>query len=260
MSIRVPVPRLTVLLAAVCLWAGPVAAQYIVTKSVEFDANTTDLHISAGGVITSVTTDPPTDSQTLHQDLIGNANSWSGAWNSPPKPQGGKVKLTIKAADSIKGTILVQKTTTGALTEPTSYDDDIPVGYTQTHGDPMIELFFANHGDQPVSVTNITLTVLTDLSLLESDAWETAVGTDYSFPDGMVAADSVVSWNADPISWISADATDWIRVSADIDGETTLSATLVKVPEPTALTLLAIGGLALPGRARRRQLGCGRVE
>jgi hypothetical protein len=98
-------------------------------------------------------------------------------------------------------------------------------------------------GISTASVDSITATVVTGLDSFFADNWATVAGTNFTFAGGTIAA------GADGVSFgtLSYGPYQWLRVTSVIDGQTQVAA-FRPTPEPSAVVLLASGGLAAIGR------------
>jgi hypothetical protein len=95
-------------------------------------------------------------------------------------------------------------------------------------------------GTTDIAVTGVTVTVVSDRSLLNLENWWQATGTTYTLPDGVLAAGSVdVPWGS-----VNYEAGQGLLITAQFDGATDYMGYNL-VPEPTTLSLLALGSLAL---------------
>jgi len=112
------------------------------------------------------------------------------------------------------------------------YTNEPIIGVVQLRGEN-------EFGTTAAVISGAFATVVSNKSEYDADDWYNATGTNYSLPDGILAAGAVdVPWgNPIPVS-----EEQWIKVTFQSNG---VSDILAYIPEPATLMLMAFGGLTL---------------
>lgn len=202
-------------------------------------AGVKDMHVSVGGTITKSTVTPAPDGGEQ-----SNLGSYDCAWNSA---MAGTETVEIELERNGQGkwgsywwTYDGKLGAPGGL--PSGALASLNLGDTNSSG-----LIYADNqwGAGPLNITNVTATIEHSLDDYDSPDWEQTIGTDIPLPDISLAAGQTQI----PLSPISFDSNQWLKITADFNGQTQVFG-YTQVPEPASLALLACGAIAAIRRCR----------
>ena len=220
--------------------------------SVDFNADTRDIHFRVAGHLTDGQDPRPTDLRGTggFKDEIDNG-VYNAAWNTAPGAA--SHVFTLKRSDSDPKS----HNGTGAwdgkwwLTTDGNLKSDPPANAAaglQTFASLYIQpppdgtggiAVYADNGSgaTDLSFSNVVATVVTGLSSYDSPGWDTALGATFALPDTFVPAGNDTTFVGD-LAPLGSD--QWLRLNFTAGGVNQVFGYSI-VPEPGTLTLSLIG-------------------